>query len=173
MIGNWLNASKIFSSFRFAFSFSRNAESQFSWISKNPCQLTHSRNGGKFPISALKKESSLGAVQQRFFRTYLSSNSKNNPQETANHSSQNFFHSNVEKTPIQPPERLSSKAKLKHFITEYGPVGFATYIGVSLVNLGLLYMLVSFGFDFSQMLNFRGFSLSDWYFTLFLTSSSF
>eukprot|EP01135_Chromosphaera_perkinsii_P009599 Nk52_evm49s1810 gene=Nk52_evmTU49s1810 len=56
----------------------------------------------------------------------------------------------------------TSKSKLRAFLTQYGPIGFTTYISISLANLGLMYCAVRAGLDIPALLESIGLSVSQW-----------
>ncbi|XP_039335527.1 protein FAM210B, mitochondrial [Saimiri boliviensis] len=56
--------------------------------------------------------------------------------------------------------KLSKSQQLKKIFQEYGTVGVSLHIGISLVSLGIFYMIVSSGMDMSAVLLKLGFEES-------------
>ncbi|XP_072800559.1 protein FAM210B, mitochondrial isoform X2 [Vicugna pacos] len=57
-------------------------------------------------------------------------------------------------------EKLSKSQQLKKIFQEYGAVGVSLHIGLSLISLGMFYMVVSSGVDMSAILLKLGFKES-------------
>ncbi|XP_013860228.1 protein FAM210B, mitochondrial [Austrofundulus limnaeus] len=70
--------------------------------------------------------------------------------------------STTEKSPEDKPEpqegKLNKTQQLKKVFKEYGAVGVSFHIGISLVSLGMFYLLISSGIDLAAILCKLGFS---------------
>ncbi|XP_064393262.1 protein FAM210B, mitochondrial-like [Halichondria panicea] len=60
--------------------------------------------------------------------------------------------SDDQQKPVVEPK--SNREKVKLLVKEYGPVGFAFYMGVSFTSLGTCYVLVSNGLDVERVLTY-------------------
>lgn len=60
--------------------------------------------------------------------------------------------------PVQDEKKLNKSQQLKTVFKEYGAVGVSFHVGISLISLGMFYMIVSSGVDISALLLKIGFS---------------
>lgn len=155
-----------------AASLSRSVQSEggFSDIIRQPNRRYSSRggpagnglftsHGGVSTGSMQTRSSSTAAATKKRSEADEEQAADGNKEEEQNLRDASTVSSSTTKAPEEPEEGKPTKAQqLKKVFKEYGAVGVSFHIGISLMSLGMFYLLISSGIDMAALLCKVGFS---------------
>ncbi|XP_034536647.1 protein FAM210B, mitochondrial [Notolabrus celidotus] len=171
VITDWAHLDRV-SAIAVSLSKSVQSEGSFSDIIRQPNRHLNSRGGqagnglftGNWRIST-------GSMQTRSSSTAAATKKKSedseeqtavyNKEEEQNLKDTSTISSSTAKAPEEPePEggKPTKAQQLKKVFKEYGAVGVSFHIGISLMSLGMFYLLISSGIDMAALLCKLGFS---------------